>query len=238
MSADRSLLDNPVWHAFTGPQARLAVGTGRARGFLPGVPPFFAIADTSEAAYRDLRAILGEASEARLCRPRAEPVPPGWTKTFEKPLVQMVCARPPRPRPDAPIQPLGPSDRADMVALAEATRPGQFGPRSPEFGPYVGIRVDGRLVAMAGERFRLPGFTEVSAICTLPAYRGRGYGGALMAHLMAAIFARGETPFLHVFPDNPAKKLYEAMGFVERARPLVVWLAPDARSGEIAPGPI
>ena len=226
MPPDLSLLDNPIWHALTGPQARFAIGQGRARGFQRDVTPFFAIADTSEAAYRDLRAILG-AAEARLFRPRAEPVPPGWTKTFEKPIVQMVCARPQRLRPETPVIPLGAPDIADMMALAEVAKPGPFGPRTAELGGYVGIRVNGRLVAMAGERFGLPGLTEISAICTLPAYRGRGYGGAMVAHLVSAIFARGETPFLHVFPDNPALKLYAAMGFAERARPLVVWLVPE-----------
>jgi hypothetical protein len=174
VTADLSILDNPVWHALTGPQARFAVGAGRARGFPAEVGPFFAIADTSAGAYRDLGVILREATEARLFRPRAEPAPAGWTKTFEKPIAQMVCARPPRLHPDAPVQPLGPSDVADMMALCEAAKPGPFGPRTPELGQYVGIRVNGRLVAMAGERFRLPGLTEVSAICTLPAYRGRG----------------------------------------------------------------
>src|SRR5262249_50861316 len=135
----------------------------------------------------------------------------------------------PRPRAETAIAPLGPADRPDMMALAASTRPGPFGPRTAELGTFVGIRVDGQLVAMAGERFRLPGLTEVSAICTLPAFRGRGYGAALMAHVMQQIFARGETPFLHVFPDNPAIKLYAAMGFTEHARPLVVWLAPEGR---------
>jgi ribosomal protein S18 acetylase RimI-like enzyme len=230
VAVDLSLLDNPVWHALTGPQARFATGEGRARGFQRDVAPFFALADTSGQAYRDLRAILGVAPEARMFRPRAEPVPPGWKKTFEKPIVQMICAAPPRPRGAVPLVPLGTSDIPDMMALLDAAKPGPFGPRTPQLGAYIGIRVDGRLVAMAGERFRLPGLTELSAICTHPAHRGKGYGAAMTAHLVNAIFARGETPFLHVFPDNPAMKLYAAMGFVERARPVVLWLAPDDAS--------
>jgi predicted GNAT family acetyltransferase len=227
--ADVSLLDNPVWHALGGPQARFAVSAPRARGFQPEMAPFFAIADTSEAAYRDLRGILGAAPEARLFRAREEPVPPGWTRTFAKPIVQMVCVRPPHPSSDADVQALGRADVADMMALAAATKPGPFAARTAELGAFAGIRVDGRLVAMAGERFRLPGIAEISAICTLPACRGRGYGRALVAHLVQAILARGETPILHVFPDNPALKLYEAMGFRERARLRVVWLAPADR---------
>jgi GNAT superfamily N-acetyltransferase len=230
MAFDSLVLDNPIWHALAGPQARFAMGEGRARGFHPEAAPFFAIADTSEAAYRGLHAILGGASEARLFRAHEEPVPKGWTRTFDKPIVQMVCTRALPTRSEAHVVPLKPADNGDMLALAEATRPGPFGPRTAELGAYVGVRSDGQLVAMAGERFRLPGFTEISAICTLPAYRGKGYGAAMIAHLANAILARGETPILHVFPDNPAIRLYAALGFEERARPLVVWLAPGDRS--------
>jgi ribosomal protein S18 acetylase RimI-like enzyme len=229
MKADLSLLDNPVWHALTGPQARFAVGEGRARGFVPQAAPFFAIADTKEAAYRDLGAILGGASEARLFRAHEERVPKGWARTFDKPIVQMLCTRALPVRSEAHVMPLGATDNADMLALAAATRPGPFGPRTAELGAYVGIRVNGQLVAMAGERFRLPGFTEISAICTLPAYRGKGYGAAMTAHLANAILGRGEAPILHVFPDNPAIKLYAALGFEERGRLRIVWLAPSDR---------
>jgi ribosomal protein S18 acetylase RimI-like enzyme len=222
------ILDNPVWFALSGAQARFGDRIGHAARFHPDVAPFFAIDAASEDAYRDLANILKEAPEARLFRLTAEPAPPGWRKTFEKPIVQMVCTRAPRLRPGAAIESLGPADAAEMMALAESAKPGPFGARTAELGAYVGIRVNGRLVAMAGERFKLPGYTEISAICTLPAYRGRGYGGAMVGLLVDAILTRGETPILHVFPDNPAIKLYEAIGFQERAQLLIVWLAPES----------
>jgi ribosomal protein S18 acetylase RimI-like enzyme len=225
--SNADVLNNPVWHALTGPQARHGVRSGQAARFHADVAPFFAIDDARDAVYRDLRSIIGGASEARLFRATHEPTPPGWVKTFEKPIVQMMCIRPPRLRPDAAIETLGRADGADMMALAESAKPGPFGPRTAELGAYIGIRVEGRLVAMAGERFKLPGYTEISAICTLPEFRGRGYGAAMVRHLIETILARGETPFLHVFADNPAMKLYEAMGFAECRRLYVVWLAPD-----------
>jgi len=225
--SNADLLNNPVWHALTGPQAQFGVRSGRAARFHPDVAPFFAIDDTSDTAYRDLRGIIGNAQEARLFRATTEPTPPAWVKTFEKPIVQMICTRRPQLRPDAAIETLGRADGADIMALAESAKPGPFSARTAALGTYVGVRVNGRLVAMAGERFKLPGYTEISAICTLPTYRGRGYGGAMVGHLTEAIIARGETPILHVFADNPAMKLYEAMGFAECRRLCVVWLAPD-----------
>jgi predicted GNAT family acetyltransferase len=72
-------------------------------------------------------------------------------------------------------------------------------------------------VAMAGERLKLTGYTEVSAVCTRPDYRGRGYGSTLMSVVMEGITNRGETPFLHVRTDNPAQSLYQKLGFQVRA---------------------
>jgi ribosomal protein S18 acetylase RimI-like enzyme len=225
--SNADFLNNPVWHALTGLQARYGVRSGQAARFHADVAPFFAIEDACEAAYRDLRGIIGDAPEARLFRATREPTPPGWVTTFVKPIVQMACTRTSRVRPDGAIETLGRADGADMMALAKSAKPGPFGPRTAELGAYIGIRVEGRLVAMAGERFMLPGHTEISAICTLPEFRGRGYGAAMVWHLIEAIIARGETPILHVFADNPAMKLYEAIGFAECRRLYVVWLAPD-----------
>jgi predicted GNAT family acetyltransferase len=105
---------------------------------------------------------------------------------------------------------------ADMLALVEITKPGPFRGRTHEMGRYLGIRVDGRLVAMAGERLRPVGYTEVSAVCTHPDYRGRGYGRDLVETLVRNIIDRGEVPILHVEKDNRAAFLYEQVGFSRR----------------------
>jgi predicted GNAT family acetyltransferase len=122
---------------------------------------------------------------------------------------------------------LDPADIPAMLMLAEAAKPGPFGPRTQELGRYVGIREkNGRLVAMAGERFRLPGYVELSAICVHPDASGQGLGAALTLHLARAAVARGEAPFLHVFPDNPAGELYARLGFHHRAKLWVLWHRP------------
>ncbi len=112
-----------------------------------------------------------------------------------------------------------------MVELATLTKPGPFGTRTHELGVYLGIRHEGKLVAMAGERLKVPGYTEVSAVCTHPEHTGRGYAQALMTGVMGRIFARGETPFLHVREANTrAVRIYEKLGFRTRVRQHVVVL--------------
>jgi predicted GNAT family acetyltransferase len=117
-----------------------------------------------------------------------------------------------------------------MLGLVDLTRPGPFAARTVEMGRYLGVRDEGRLVAMAGERLRPPGYTEVSAVCTHPDFRGRGHAKALISVLAEAICARGETPFLHVLPENrPAVATYEALGFrTQRTLQLTVLERPAA----------
>jgi predicted GNAT family acetyltransferase len=117
-----------------------------------------------------------------------------------------------------------------MLALTAATEPGPFLPRTIELGKYFGIRSDdGRLAAMAGERLRLPGFTEISAVCTHPDFRGRGYAKGLVAMLAAKIMTEGKTPFLHVNPENGAKVVYQKIGFQLRTRIRLTVISPQPK---------
>lgn len=228
-------LDNPAWHALTGPHANLALGHGAARHYPRDIAPYSAIAAPTDAAYADLTASLPPGLEARLFRPREESAPPGWETLSARPIRQMVAeyARLPAPLPgETDILPLGADDVAEMFALVKRARPGPFAPRTFLLGRYLGLRDQAtrRLLAMAGERFRLRGHVELSAIAVHPDARGRGRGAALTAALARAAFARGEVPFLHVYPDNPAAGLYARLGFRERRRLWVLlWrsLAPD-----------
>jgi ribosomal protein S18 acetylase RimI-like enzyme len=226
-------LDNPVWHALTaGPHAALARGTGLARHYPRDAAPFSGLAEATPAAYADLARDLPPGVEARLFRPAEETPPPGWGVVSARPIRQMVAAAvnlAARHPLDESLAVLGPADAADMLELADAAKPGPFGPRTGELGRFVGHRgPDGRLLAMAGERFRLPGHVELSAICVHPDARGRGLGAALTQHLARDALARGEVPFLHVFPDNPAAVLYERLGFRDRAALWVLWHRPVA----------
>lgn len=219
------ILDNPVWHALVGPHAGLAVGQGGARHYRRDIAPFSAVVEASAGAYADLAVDLPAGLEARLFRPADEPCPVGWETISARPIIQMVAddiVTPAASKRDDPVA-LGKDDTQDMLDLAEAAKPGPFGPRTYLLGRYIGYRNDSRLLAMGGERFHLRGFVEVSAISVHPDARGRGLGSAITVNLACAALARDETPFLHVFPDNPAVALYRRLGFHERTRLWVIW---------------
>ncbi len=142
------------------------------------------------------------------------------------PLLQMVASGPSNGA-DIAASLLTVADIAAMMDLVAATEPGPFGPRTPLLGRYLGIWQGDRLVAMAGERLRVPGHVELSAICVRPEARGKGYAAALTARLMRLAFEGGEVPFLHVRPDNVgAVALYKRLGFATRRELVVMWRRP------------
>lgn len=222
---DESMLDNPVWFALTGPQQPLALRRGRAARFDPAMSPFVGLADDDDASWDDLAKLLGPASPAVMFRTGR--VPRAWTETFSGTGFQML-AESVTPREDPEIVALGPDDAGDMLELARRTRPGPFEARTHEFGGYLGVRRDGALVAMAGERMRPPGWTEISAVCTDEAARGQGLAGRLVRAVASSISARGDQPMLHVAASNTgAISLYERLGFrIRREVEFVGYLSP------------
>lgn len=219
-------LDNPVWHALAGPHRKYAVLRGAAAHYPRDMAPFSAIAEPSEAAYADLAVGLPPGTEARLFRPSEETLPAGWDQLDAFAMLQMVAAGAPAAASSV-IDTLSQADLPAMMALVAAAKPGPFGPRTAELGRYLGIRRDGRLVAMAGERMRVPSHVELSAICVHPDARGQGLGAHLTLALMVRAFAGGEIPFLHVRPDNHAAvALYERLGFRTRRELFVLWRRP------------
>ena len=155
-------------------------------------------------------------------------VPPGLTVVKQAMLAQMVLERPTSAEP-VDFLDLGDADAPEMVALATLTEPGPFVEATHRLGEFIGIRIDGQLVAMSGERMRAPGLTEVSAVCTHPDWRGRGLAGKLMRVVMARIVARGETPFLHSYASNSgAIALYEKLGFRVRREVIATFMERQA----------
>jgi ribosomal protein S18 acetylase RimI-like enzyme len=214
-ATDVHVLDNPIWSALSTEQAYLAQANRLARRFPGDVAPFGAMAGQSAAEYQALVEILaGDTAALFLDAPPT--LPAGWSMVLRGEMYQMVFEAAP---PVATVFPeLTAADVPEMLALTKLTQPGPFLPRTIELGSYFGIRESGSLVAMAGERLHLTGFTEVSAVCTHPDFRGRGYSNALMSAVISGILRRGETPFLHVKTDNPALDLYQNMGFSVRAQ--------------------
>jgi ribosomal protein S18 acetylase RimI-like enzyme len=218
------LLDNPIWHSLAGHHAHLAIGAevgrGLARRYPAEIGPLAALQDATPEAYAELAAAGPEGDLAILFFEHTPAIPAGWQLLRGGTLVQMVCPEAPeKPALGGAIVPLEPEDYPEMVALTALTEPGPFRAQTAQLGGFVGIRVDGRLAAMAGQRMSLEGFAEVSAVCTHPDFRGRGFAQALVAAVARAIHAAGRIPFLTAFESNTgAIRVYEQVGFVARRR--------------------
>ncbi|WP_285030650.1 GNAT family N-acetyltransferase [Mycolicibacterium sp. lyk4-40-TYG-92] len=221
------VLADPVNAALDGPQLRFREVSGRIQRYRPDVSVFYGHPrELTDEDYRHVATLAGQTKIAVL-RDRATPLPTGWSAVETFGLVQFEgSAIESAPDPDA--VPLTPADVPEMTALVERTKPGPFLPRTIELGTYLGIRdADGSLVAMAGERMRPTGYTEISAVCTAPEARGQGLASRLIRAIAHGIRDRGETPFLHTSSDNPAQKLYTAMGFtLTRSVPLEIIRIP------------
>lgn len=210
-------LDRPVWASLvSAPQ--LAEGGDLAKRFRRDVNVFAAASDDSPASLAALAGLVCDDESIFLLQVPTIRLPDGLVAVREAQGVQLLAARPIAPGAGKdPILVLGDADAEEMLALATLTEPGPFLSHTHTMGRFVGIRVDGRLVAMAGERMRFPGFTEVSGVCTHPDFRGRGLGRRLSSVVAHAIQQRGEQPFLHAWASNTAAiALYEQLGFKYR----------------------
>jgi predicted GNAT family acetyltransferase len=163
--------------------------------------------------------------------PFMAPTADAWRVVSSFEVVQMTATRALGERCE--FLALGDDDVPEMLELTRLTNPGPFLPRTIEMGDYIGVRDGGRLVAMAGERFHVEGWTEISAVCTAPTHRGRGLATKLLRAGAAGIEARGERVFLHVVASNTgAIRLYEALGFSIRGRRTVGAIVPSGHEGQ------
>jgi GNAT superfamily N-acetyltransferase len=207
------ILDNAPWTSLTGPHHRFAQRRGSAARYLPDVAPFVALADHQDpAAWEDARELIGPGGTFAISAPELRP-PPGWSSHSIGVGVQMVDVTL-RKRADPAALRLGPRDVPEILDLVARTQPGPFLPRTIELGSYLGFRHRGALVAMAGERLHPEGWTEISAVCTDPAYRGQGLAGRLVSAVGAGIAERGDRVLLHALATNiSAIGLYLSLGF-------------------------
>jgi ribosomal protein S18 acetylase RimI-like enzyme len=233
IDVDTSLhpLDDPVRASLRGEHRRFAGWVGRVGRYDPEVARFVGHPPVlDEQDWADLATLLGPGGSTAL-RGHGHVPPDGWTVLDEMDSVQMDGTAL-RVAHDPELEVLTAADVPEILALIARTEPGPYAPRTIEMGNYLGLRVDGRLVAMAGERLHPPGWTEISAVCTDAEFRGRGFATRLVRAVGAGIRARDETPFLHTLARNAtAIGLYEKLGFTLRERStLTVVQAPPCAS--------
>lgn len=219
-------LDHPQWQALTTSHASFARRNGRAASYPAEISAMSGIEDADDVeCWRDLAALLGPSSFGILIFDHQPALPDFVRPLARRGLLQMIGPGTASPMPRQPegLVKLGPADGPEMVTLAEMTEPGPMLPGTVGMGDYWGVRRAGRLVAMAGERLHLGGWTEVSGVCTDPEHRGQGLARYLVARLVHGIQARGERAFLHSELGNAtAIALYETLGFSRRAEAQLV----------------
>ncbi|WP_326585046.1 GNAT family N-acetyltransferase [Streptomyces sp. NBC_00481] len=227
------VLDNPARASLTGPHAHFAERRGRVLRYPLDVSPWLGLPDDLDADdWADLAALAGPGAEVPVPA-YSRGFPAGWEVTFDLAGVQLVDDGVAAAPDDEAVR-LGPADVPEMLDLVERTQPGPFLPRTVELGTYLGIRRGGALIAMAGERLHPPGWTEISAVCTDPAFRGAGLATRLIHAVAHGIRERGETPFLHSAATNTsAIRLYESLGFrLRRTTRFMAARVPVVEAGE------
>jgi ribosomal protein S18 acetylase RimI-like enzyme len=214
---DPKQLERPPWSALTTAHSGFALGNDLARRYPPDMAPMAGVREVSGASLEALAALMAPGDVVGLFDAKPVSASGNLVALAHKAIEQMVYAGS-EPAPVAgEFASLTTSDAPAMMQLAELTKPGPFARRTIALGSYVGIRSGGQLVAMAGERMRFDGFTEISAVCTHPDHRGRRHAVLLVNALMRNILTRGETPFLHIYSDNTgAAALYRKLGFSYR----------------------
>ncbi|WP_438749604.1 GNAT family N-acetyltransferase [Pararhizobium sp. O133] len=220
------ILDRPIWSALGTRHSALAQGGALARRYLPSVSLFSATGDDRPESLEALRALASPGETLLVVQSTEGLVPDGMATVARASLVQMVAAEPLPQITDPRVELLGDGDAQEMLELAILTKPGPFTLGAQKFGSFWGIKQDGRLVAMAGERLKQPGYTELSGVCTHPDVRGRGLGRLMSLYVAGKICARGERVYLHSYSTNTAAiTLYGSIGFKLRSDMHVTALA-------------
>ncbi|RAJ77530.1 FR47-like protein [Chitinophaga dinghuensis] len=219
-----SPLDNPVWQSLQTIQRYFAHGTESVQRYTADVLPFMGYDPEQFNGLEELAPWIAPTGEALFIVGELPVLPENWEVITELVCSQMVCtSKPAVITHQEEVILLTEAHREEMVDFVNEGQPGYFLAQTPSLGNYYGIRKHGKLVALAGQRMRMPGLTEVSAVVTHKDHRGKGYAGILTRHVSQAIFDAGDIPFLHVIHSNQgAINIYERIGFAER-RQISFW---------------
>ncbi|AZO20763.1 GNAT family N-acetyltransferase [Mesorhizobium sp. M1E.F.Ca.ET.045.02.1.1] len=208
------VLDRPIWSALATRHHVFAEGDTLARRYRPSIVPFAATAADDAQSLRALGKLLPPLESAILVQTDEITLPAEIAAVSTASLVQMIAEQPVQAVSDERVQRLTRDDAAEMLALASLTRPGPFTLEALSLGEFWGVKIDGRLAAMAGERMKQPGYTELSGVCSHPDFRGGGLARLLSLFVANRIMARREVPYLHAYASNVAAVgLYQSIGF-------------------------
>ncbi|WP_376702551.1 GNAT family N-acetyltransferase [Mesorhizobium sp. ISC25] len=214
----RHLLDRPIWSALQTRHRAFAEGDNLAMRYRQSVVPFAATGADDADSLQALGKLVSPGESVILLQSDAIALPAGLSATSTAAGVQMIAEQPLQIVSDPRVQSLTRDDAAEMLALALLTKPGPFTLEALSLGDFWGVKIDGRLAAMAGERMKQPGYTELSGVCSHPEFRGGGLGKLLSLFVANRIVARGEVPYLHAYASNAtAIRLYESIGFTLRS---------------------
>ncbi|CAN5492414.1 GNAT family N-acetyltransferase [soil metagenome] len=206
-------LDNPVWNALSTEHKHLSLGNALAKRYQPDFSPLAGLVEQSPEAYAALGDYVEALKLAVICTPDPVILPAGWKELGGGKGAQMICDKL-IPCKEFDMVVLTHADVPAMKELVDLTQPGPFEKRTIDFGTYYGIKDGDKLVAMAGERTKVPGGGEISAVCTHPDFQGRGYARALVNAVAKNLIAAGLQPYLHVRAENAAGiHTYQSIGF-------------------------
>lgn len=217
-------LDNPAWTALQSIHKPFSSGTLNIQRYATDKLPFMACKDAAIADLDEFIPYVSKDEKLFILGDLPE-LSPRWQLLMQLDCVQMVCTKPIAVsiKKNADILKLQDQDHDELITLINKVQPGYFKRGTPLLGDYFGIRIDGQLIAVAGERMRMPGLSEVSAVCTDPAFSGRGFAQLLISHLCHKIQSEGSMPFLHAVNTNKrAIGVYELLGFQNR-RDITFW---------------
>lgn len=211
-------LDNVSWNSLTTRHRSLGAVGEKAAAYHPQISMIAAVAEVTAEAYMELSTLVQPGAPVAVIGNKVPDNLPQWTIMRRAEAYQMTTDKPIDYR-QVEVEPLTPVDVPAMMELAKLTNPGPFSPRTIEMGTYIGIKKHGQLIAMGGERMKPEGYTEISAICTHPEHRGKGYATTITGILTNHVLEQGEPPFLHLFTENtPAQKLYQKHGYKTRTK--------------------
>ncbi|RWB32499.1 MAG: GNAT family N-acetyltransferase [Mesorhizobium sp.] len=210
----KHVLDRPIWSALATRHQAFAQGDNLAKRYRPSIVSFAATAADDPESLQALGRLIPPYESAILVQADAIALPARFSVISTAALVQMIAEPPLQIVSDERVQRMTRDDAAEMLALASITKPGPFTLEALNLGDFWGVRIGGRLVAMAGERMKQPGYTELSGVCSHPEFRGGGLGRLLSLFVASQIMARGEIPYLHAYASNAAAiGLYESIRF-------------------------